>query len=462
MSQRSPSPWRLASTAVLALACLSTIAAQASLTFFDAAGNQLGAPVAIPEKECTGSKVIFPEGFASVKASDPQAALNLYDSPYCSYPLGSAIGQWTNAQKAGVTAVRWEGITTGASGTISDGKFPEGLVTQTYVPEGGAWVMDPKKGLVVVIIVAVILAIGILIGVYQVYQAAQYKPPPKKPKKPKTGLNTKKIKKKDAYYKKPTKDDEQSFQRLDSDSPEPFSGNRQSMVERSRESQYSEGTYLDWTSRNNSQLNVANAGARKGQDSVSVDMRGTPPPSGQTQNRVFSPSPIQGSHNSNNSTQRTYTPDLIHFDNSPQNSNHSTMNSSGNNNNASPYGGNNPNPYGGNNANPYGGNNNNANTYGASNNNVNPYGGSNNNANPYGGSNNNVNPYGGSSNVNPYGGYNTTPTSSSSNTPNYNQRGRGGEVLVPMSTFDNYSSGHGQGQGQGRSAVRRSSRSRSR
>ncbi|KAG0019159.1 hypothetical protein BGZ82_000229, partial [Podila clonocystis] len=165
-----------------------------------------------------------------------------------------------------------------------------------------------------------------------------------KPKK-QTGLNTKKIKKKDAYFKKPMKDDEQSFQRLHNDSsPEPT----HQMMERSRESQYSEGTSLDWTSRNNSQLNVSHANTnntRRAQD-TSIDMRGTPSPMG------------------NN---RSYTPDLINFDN---NNNH-----------------------------------------------------------------NNTNNF--------------------SNNHNNNQRGRGGEVFVPMHNLD-YS------QNQGRSAVRRSSSSRSR
>ncbi|KAG0342284.1 hypothetical protein BG000_005799 [Podila horticola] len=341
------SPRRLA-TALLALTLASSAVADITLTFLDADGVQIGEPQPIPLASCTNLNfdyTLYPNGFASVKASEPQAALNLYDQLYCPFTIRSAVGQWASNQVPGtILAIRHEGNSVNPPGTISEKEFPKGMIIQTQVPdpEEPQWVMDPDKARSLVIVVAVILVIGVAIGVYQVFRAAQYKPPPKKPKK-QTGLNTKKIKKKDAYFKKPMKDDEQSFQRLHNDSsPEPS----HQMMERSRESQYSEGTYMDWTSRNNSQLNVShantNTGARKPQD-TSIDMSGSPSPMG------------------NN---RPYTPDLIHFDN------------------------------------------NNSNTY----------------------------------NNNNYNG---------------NQRGRGGEVLVPMHNLD-YS------QNQGRSAVRRSSSSRSR
>ncbi|KAG0359028.1 hypothetical protein BG005_001469 [Podila minutissima] len=348
------SPRRLA-TALLVLSLASSAVADITLTFYDAAGIQLGDPQTIPHAECTNiDSTAFPSGFASVKASDPQAALNLYDQPYCPFTIRSAVGQWNSDQVPGaIKAVRYEGTSKNPPGTIDEKEFPKGMVIQTQVPdpEEPQWVIDPKKATTLIIIVSVILVIGVAIGVYQVYQAAQYKPPPKKPKK-QTGLNTKKIKKKDAYFKKPMKDDEQSFQRLHNDSsPEPS----QQMMERSRESQNSEGTYLDWTSRNNSQVNVSHANTNKPPraQETSIDMRGTQSPS------------------------RSYTPDLINFDNN---------------------------------------NNNNTNTYNNTNNSA------------YSNFNNNL---------------------------NNNQRGRGGEVLVPMHNLD-YS------QNQGRSAVRRSSRSRSR
>ncbi|KAG0084536.1 hypothetical protein BGZ93_003308 [Podila epicladia] len=355
------SPRRLATALLVLSLASSAFAVEITLTFYDADGNQLGNPQPITNDICTSiDETAFPNGFASVKASNPQAALNLYDQAYCPFVIRSAVGQWESSQVPGaIKAVRYEGTATNPPGTISEQGFPKGMVIQTKIPdpEGPQWVIDPAKATALIIIVSVILVIGVAIGVYQVYQAAQYKPPPKKPKK-QTGLNTKKIKKKDAYFKKPMKDDEQSFQRLHNDSsPEPS----QQMMERSRESQYSEGTYLDWTSRNNSQVNVSHANTNKPQraQETSIDMRGTQSPMG------------------NN---RSYTPDLINFD-SNNNNNHIT------------------------------------NTY------------TNTNNNAYSNSYNN--------------GFNN------------NQRGRGGEVLVPMHNLD-YS------QNQGRSAVRRSSRSRSR
>lgn len=92
------------------------------------------------------------------------------------------------------------------------------MAVQTQVPGGvnedgtagnnnnnssARWVMDPAKGKIVVALVALVLIIGVAIGFYQVYLAAQYKPPPKPVKEPKIGLvGGKKVKKKQAYYKK--------------------------------------------------------------------------------------------------------------------------------------------------------------------------------------------------------------------------------------------------------------------
>ncbi|KAF9372973.1 hypothetical protein CPC16_002105 [Podila verticillata] len=297
------SPRRLAK-ALLALSLASSALADITLTFYDAAGSPIGAPASVPLTTCQQFDPTAYPDFVTVKASDPQAALNLYDTPYCSYTIRSAVGEWNSTQVANIIAVRHEGTSQSPTGTISEKEFPKGMAIQSVIPdpEEPHWGADPEKGKIVIIVVSIVLALGVFIGAYQVYEAAQYKPPPKKPKKPKTGLNTKKIKKKDAYFKKPMKEDEQSFQRLHNDSsPEPHS----QMMERSRESQYSEGTYLDWTSRNNSQLNVshANTGARKGD--VSIDMRGP------------SPSPMGN---------RPYTPDLIHFDNNNNNNNNNSSN----------------------------------------------------------------------------------------------------------------------------------------
>jgi len=53
-------------------------------------------------------------------------------------------------------------------------------------------------------VVAAVLGMGVAIGVYQVYLAAQYVPPPKIPKKKKgNGLNLKKVRKQDAFFMKP-------------------------------------------------------------------------------------------------------------------------------------------------------------------------------------------------------------------------------------------------------------------
>ncbi|KAF9944647.1 hypothetical protein BGZ70_004459, partial [Mortierella alpina] len=95
-------------------------------------------------------------------------------------------------------------------GTLNPGAFPPAMAVQSQIPgtEGAeVWVMDPAKGKIVVGLVASVMAIGVAIGIVQVYRAAQYVPPPKKYKPVSTGVvGIKKVKKKDAYFKKPVRD----------------------------------------------------------------------------------------------------------------------------------------------------------------------------------------------------------------------------------------------------------------
>ncbi|KAG0266575.1 hypothetical protein BG011_001764 [Mortierella polycephala] len=267
---------------ILAPAVSAQDAATLIVTFLDANGAPVGQTLTITKRKCLNLDTSsIPGGaYASIKTSDPRAGLNLYQSEYCQALTNSAVGEWPNTGTALDTkSFRWEGTAPSSrkTGSLTTNPFPPGMAVQTQV--ANLWVMDPTKGILVVIVVAVVMVIGVAIGIYQVYKAAQYVPPPKKPKK--VGLDTKKIKKKDAYFKKPARDDQQSFQRLHNESPEPFN-TRQSMVERSRDSQYSEAatTFVDWNNSNNNtgsnQKSLFN-NSRNGQysDSISIDMRET-------------------------------------------------------------------------------------------------------------------------------------------------------------------------------------------
>ncbi|KAF8925311.1 hypothetical protein BGZ58_000919 [Dissophora ornata] len=139
--------------------------------------------------------------------------------------MSSTIGKWNNTSPvANMTAIRWEGKTpdTDTPGTLSPTAWPPGMAVQTKVPnaDGGSdsgkkadsFQMDPSKGRIVVGLVSAILIIGVLIGVLQVYNAAQYVPPPKIRVDPSRGqVGGKKVKKNQAYYKKPAKDDQSSM-----------------------------------------------------------------------------------------------------------------------------------------------------------------------------------------------------------------------------------------------------------
>ncbi|KAF9945239.1 hypothetical protein BGZ65_010990, partial [Modicella reniformis] len=191
--------------------------AETTLTYFDGVGAPLGEQ-SITLTTCTA--ITFTTGdpsivYTSVAASDQHAALNLYQDDFCQVLISSATGKWNNSDPVlNMKGIRWEGTApaTDEPGTLSPTAYPPGMAVQTKVPipdDDIVFVMDPEKGKIVVSLVSVVLAIGVLIGVYQVYKAAQYKPPPKAVKTPKLGvLGGKKIKKNQAYYKKPTKDDQ--------------------------------------------------------------------------------------------------------------------------------------------------------------------------------------------------------------------------------------------------------------
>ncbi|KAF9940298.1 hypothetical protein BGZ67_007928 [Mortierella alpina] len=305
------------SLAILALMSLNapTVSAQAAgatvdLTLYNEESVAIGQPQSIPKITCTGINIAEGTSFASASASDQRSALNLYQDRFCQIVIASTTGKWANSGTSpNITYIRWEGTApaTATTGEVTTSGWPPNMAIQTQVAGPGQWVMDPKKGIIVVALVAVVMVIGVLIGIYQVYKAAQFVPPPKKEKKP-TGLNTKKIKKKDAYFKKPVRDDQQSFQRLHNESPEPFATRHQPMTERSRDSQYSEAatTFVDWNNSNNNthsnQNQRSNNNGRGGlysSDAISIDMRDT------SHQARSSPSPFH--HGSS-------TLDLINFD----------------------------------------------------------------------------------------------------------------------------------------------------
>ncbi|KAF9287875.1 hypothetical protein BGZ68_001153 [Mortierella alpina] len=308
------------SLVILALMSLNvpTVSAQAagttlSLTLLNEAGEAIGASQSIPKSTCTLIEIAEGTTFATATTSDLRSALNLYQDVYCQIVIGSTTGQWANSGTgANITRIRWEGTAPASAtvGQVSTSRWPENMAIQTQVADpNGQWVMDPSKGIIVVALVAAVMVIGVLIGIYQVYKAAQFVPPPKKQKKP-TGLNTKKIKKKDAYFKKPVRDDQQSFQRLHNESPEPFATRHQPMTERSRDSQYSEAatTFVDWNNNSNNNSNHSNQnqrsnnngrGGQYNSDSISIDMRDT------SHQARSSPSPFHSGSS---------TLDLINFD----------------------------------------------------------------------------------------------------------------------------------------------------
>ncbi|KAG0362814.1 hypothetical protein BGZ54_008490 [Gamsiella multidivaricata] len=302
-------------SAILILSVLSLLTPAAAdpdptrtitLSYLDESGALIDQPQTIHFADCLAlvtSLLESTEGvYSSVSASDPQAALNLYEDQFCQILTSSAVGRWNNVSPvANMVAIRWEGTAPAdmTPGTLSPNAFPKEMTVQTQGPDPDAdpvvFVMDPSRGRLVVGLVAAVLVVGVLIGVYKVYVAAQFTPPPKKPKKEKKpkGLNTKKIKKKDAYFKKPDRNDQQSFQRLNNDSPEPYSI-RPLMTERGiRDSQLSEAaTFVDWNQQKSGNNRI------NGPDSVAIDMHET---------TGARPSPLHVQSGSS-------TLNLIHFD----------------------------------------------------------------------------------------------------------------------------------------------------
>ncbi|KAG0306058.1 hypothetical protein BGZ98_003045 [Dissophora globulifera] len=299
-----------------AAAAPDTTPGSITLTFLDQDGLPLGDPQTIPRSTCIS--LDFNQGldptdpdfvdYSSVVASEPQAALNIYSSQFCQTLASSAVGQWDNADPlTDMISIRYEGLAPASMvpGTLSPSAFPPGLVVPTQAPsdptsspsadpnagpvaDPAAWKMDASKGKIVVGLVSAVLVIGVLLGVYQVYEAAQYVPPPKKPKKP---TMTKKIKKKDAYFKKPVRDDP-TFQRLlNNDSPEPYaSSQRPLMSERGgRDSRLSEAaTFVDWSQQQQQQQK------NRQSDAVLIDMQETTDTSmhpGSNQTRLGGPLP---------------------------------------------------------------------------------------------------------------------------------------------------------------------------
>ncbi|KAF9545421.1 hypothetical protein EC957_010951 [Mortierella hygrophila] len=158
--------------------------------------------------------------------------------------VSATVGFWntsttTTPSLTGIKAIRWEGTApaTMTPGTLYPVAFPPNMITQPLAPveEDGTpkkmhhhkqkFVMDPARGRAVVGLVSAIMIVGIVIGVREVYKAAQYVPPVRS--RPGSILNGKggkgfggygrfsgdgsvigtvgarKVKKKEAYYRKP-------------------------------------------------------------------------------------------------------------------------------------------------------------------------------------------------------------------------------------------------------------------
>ncbi|KAF8957673.1 hypothetical protein BGZ46_002107 [Entomortierella lignicola] len=246
------------------------------LSFLNENGDVIGLPQTISYAKCTPldfSQLNSTDGFyTSITTTDLRSALNLYSNTDCQPLYGSTVGQWDNAAPVtNIVAIRWEGTANAsiATGTVRSDPFPEALSNQTQAPDvesGLVW--DPPRGKVLVSLVASILAIGIIVGAYQVYEASLYEAPQRKEKKDKKnkGLNTKKIKKKDAYFKKPAQRDQQTFRRMDS--PAPSIADRPLISERRdfRNSQISDtASLVDW----NQQRSMYNNGS----DTIVINMQ---------------------------------------------------------------------------------------------------------------------------------------------------------------------------------------------
>ncbi|KAF9366233.1 hypothetical protein BGX34_004922 [Mortierella sp. NVP85] len=262
-----------AALAVAALAALApAVAAQEqpanaiSLSFLDETGAAAGDTLNVPFAEC----ITIPlEGsnYATVTSTFEKAALNLYQDLQCQTLASSAVGGWPNADEVfNMGSVRWEGEAPASRppGSLSPTAFPKEMKVQKPRDPNhpSNWVMDPSKGRIVVGLVAIVLVVGVLIGAIQVYRASQYKPPPKKPKQSTGVVGNKKVKKKDAYFKKPVQKDMHTFQRLHDETPQRSARNSQNS---------DAATFVEW---NQQQRNMNNKG-RYDADSISIDMRET-------------------------------------------------------------------------------------------------------------------------------------------------------------------------------------------
>jgi hypothetical protein len=182
--------------------------------------------------------------YAFVSASDQHAALNLYTDAYCQVMVSATVGFWntntTTPSLIGIKAVRWEGTAPSSMtpGTLNPVAFPPNMITQPLAPveEDGTpkkkhdhhkhqeFVVDPARGRAVVGLVSAVLLVGIVIGVREVYKAAQYVPPARsRPGSVSSGnsrrgfgggydfdvgvigtVGARRVKKKDAYFRKST------------------------------------------------------------------------------------------------------------------------------------------------------------------------------------------------------------------------------------------------------------------
>ncbi|KAK3844064.1 MAG: hypothetical protein J3R72DRAFT_439704 [Linnemannia gamsii] len=268
-------------------------AATISLTFLDSSGTPLAGsqPQTIPRSTCTtlntpaftapnpendsdNNITSTTSGYAVATASDQHAALNLYTDTLCQVMVSATVGAWNTSSSPSVTnikAIRWEGDApaTLTPGTLIPTAFPPNMVTQQISPveDDGTpkkshhdkhhhkqeFELDPAKGRFIVGLVSVILMIGILIGIIQVYKATQYVPPARS--RPGSILSEKggysnvgggngygggggigtvgarKIKKKEAYYRKPiTSSSYSSTFATGNNQQQQFSASRSSMA----------------------------------------------------------------------------------------------------------------------------------------------------------------------------------------------------------------------------------------
>ncbi|KAF9144552.1 hypothetical protein BGX30_012351, partial [Mortierella sp. GBA39] len=227
-------PQTITQSACIALNALATLAATTTTTTTATPDDETAPPNDNSSPTTT---------YAISTASDQHAALNLYADTYCQVMVSATVGFWntstTTPSLTGIKAIRWEGTAPAAMtpGTLYPVAFPPNMIIQPLAPveEDGTpkkknhhkqeFVVDPARGRTVVGLVSAIMFVGIVIGVREVYKAAQYVPPVRsRPGSILSGkggrgfggygkfsgdgcvigtVGARKIKKKEAYYRKP-------------------------------------------------------------------------------------------------------------------------------------------------------------------------------------------------------------------------------------------------------------------